>query len=740
MNTKADVRVCCATLGFILWLSAGCAVKVPIPQHRVLMDEDAGAAHVSVLTIRRFDSDIKRQLQPDFRLSFADALGIAVPDTAYVEAAFSETLRAKLGIAPPQTLVTGESAITRSNNAPTTQTSTAKTEVKPGELPPNEDSSAQGAQSTRLPARFASTMPSAHTDPMLQYLAATALAQEVAMLNTYVNNAAIPERYEAFVVRLQVSLLPRARNEPYDAYTTLSFLPIAAQSSSTVKLFEDKSANTPTTQPSERPVRILPLLVTDNLESIVRSSSQQRIRELSIALNAMIQGFGANAAASRQLSDAQTAIGRDLNSLMTVARASDNSVRVRFGAQQLGAQEYGMTARTHNVTVVLLLSKDTVKEMKANRAKIGVVAKTEMIDSVSGLVLPSKSYDQRVSEAAPAVISICGLTPASSRLSSTPSDLRSLIAAAQQNDFFSFDGILSAEEYRELVPFRQKLWVEFVSLRTQGQFAVTELELGLDRLRPVVLPPSGAGTVLPCVPDGAGGVTVKLTGGSNLYPDELRASVIAPIKEGSNQFLSGRVIGNDDDRSRLTVTFDGLDSLDIDPARNLEMTLSASPDIVNGQPPSATYRLLYRKAGAPVTSPPPALPPLYLDLVPQRAWISVDQNGLGRIAVELTRKTGNLTSIRIVGAQVDSVIAPNGAVVRPNPGTFNYTIAGDGVHLIRLSELRSGFPVRIQTIVGGDLVPGNDVNLQVLKQEGADAPTDVRPTTSASGPASRASE
>src|SRR5262249_47299447 len=65
--------------------------------------------------------------------------------------------------------------------------------------------------------------PDAAVDPMTRYWAATALFQEVQLLNRYVRDAWVRRGSRPYVVRVQATLMPAARNEPYDAYCTCSF-------------------------------------------------------------------------------------------------------------------------------------------------------------------------------------------------------------------------------------------------------------------------------------------------------------------------------------------------------------------------------------------------------------------------------------------------------------------------------------------------------------------------------------
>lgn len=57
---------------------------------------------------------------------------------------------------------------------------------------------------------------------MLEYAAATAFFQEVKLLNRYVADAALRRGCRAYVVRLQMSVVPFARNFPLDVYSNIS--------------------------------------------------------------------------------------------------------------------------------------------------------------------------------------------------------------------------------------------------------------------------------------------------------------------------------------------------------------------------------------------------------------------------------------------------------------------------------------------------------------------------------------
>lgn len=188
--------------------------------------EDAGSTHVAVLSSAPFE-DYRDALQPTFKMGADDALSQAIPSTLLVEERILDALRAAVKVALPSTSVTQTDTTTATaGSAPTTKTERAE-KLEPGDASKLTfgDSPAKDQDVTKLAPKDSIVTGSPGLDPMLRHLVATALYQEVQMLNRYVRDAAgaNDSRYAAHVVRLQVSVLPQMRNLPYDVYTTISF-------------------------------------------------------------------------------------------------------------------------------------------------------------------------------------------------------------------------------------------------------------------------------------------------------------------------------------------------------------------------------------------------------------------------------------------------------------------------------------------------------------------------------------
>lgn len=199
--------------------SVGCETY-RAPQYRKTSPERVATVDVAVLSVTPWER-YKSKLQPAFKLSSAQAFQQAVPMAAGYETQVLRETAASLGIGINEDLtddLADRGTSTTDADGSTTQepaaavTAPAGPGFVPGTLPSLLDPDALGKRNAAL-----------GLDPMLRYRAASALFQEVAMLDTYVRDAAVPYGYEAFVVRLQISVFPRQRYLPYDVYTTLAF-------------------------------------------------------------------------------------------------------------------------------------------------------------------------------------------------------------------------------------------------------------------------------------------------------------------------------------------------------------------------------------------------------------------------------------------------------------------------------------------------------------------------------------
>ncbi len=323
------------------------------------------------------------------------------------------------------------------------------------------------------PAWALSADPNTETGPdaMTQYTAAASLYQEVQLLNRAIRDAAIPAGFRPYMVRLQVSLMPTRRHAPYDAYTTLSFFVSGSREGSD----EGSSARAPLrttddevfTRPFGDGPKVLPLLVTDNLEASVESHSLDRLRTLLLSFLDYSGNEFIEPMISGMLHDAirDQVLGRDLNSLLTVARLSENTLRIRLGAAQEATSTYAMVPRNHNVTLLLMVPEGAPPLME-------VVSKTVLVDADNGeeLAPADEASRARVFERFRAHWDLQDLSRA---------QLHAMHALARQNDQRAFAQLLRASLPPEhpALAVERSIWIELVSLAVDDQYDSNLFEL-----------------------------------------------------------------------------------------------------------------------------------------------------------------------------------------------------------------------------------------------------------------------
>lgn len=419
---------------------------------RAIDQREAGSVHVAVLAVAPW-SHYQSALQPQFRLDADDARAIVVRDTA----SGFESSSSALGLGAGVTQDTAEHGILS---------------------PPSTGSHSQS---------FLAAGGAGRPDAMLEYWAATALFQEVQLLNRAVRDAAIPSGYRAYLVRLQLSLLPRRRNEPYDVYTTLSFFRppepagagprsgtnggVAAAAAEAQLAYEPPATSLRSGAAARSPLLagtgpcVLPLVVTDNLEASVQSRSAEDTQRMALAFLGFPGKFATELEAQLFQKQIQAQLSaRDINSLLTVARLSENSLRVRLGAMQQATAKYAMVPRNHYVTLLVMVPDDAP-------AAIDLVAQTVLVDTETGEELAGSS-EERIAAL------LAGVRARLARPELDDAALHELLARVQKNDQRGFhERLRAALGFEPEATLAHELWLELVQLMVGSQFSAHRFEL-----------------------------------------------------------------------------------------------------------------------------------------------------------------------------------------------------------------------------------------------------------------------
>jgi len=328
--------------------------------HEVKTEYEAGSTNLSITSVDAWQN-IAPLLNPNFSISGATAFSEAIPNTSDVSSDFVQALAAQLALS-----VRGGGGAALP--APTTSTPPAFSPAPP--------------TAAALAAMPAPSTPIGQ-DPVLQYQTAQAIFQEVTLLNREVQTAANRFGYRPYVVRLKIDLLPYARNEPYDAYSDISFFAHADANDPNL-YFQGIDKGTTMPQPV-----VIPLLVSDNLVGTHTATTSDSMRQLGFALTALLANVQANASV-QYIADALRSItGTNLNSVETITRHTDNTIRVRMGGALspdiTKHPAYVMEARTYNVTVLLLVPRKL--DLPNIARSVHIIMQTRLRNSQTGMLM-----------------------------------------------------------------------------------------------------------------------------------------------------------------------------------------------------------------------------------------------------------------------------------------------------------------------------------------------------------------
>lgn len=543
--------------------------------------DEIGSFHIAALSVARW-VDYVKELQPTFEMTPEVALKEVVPTTSIYEQKIMDYIGAEVKVAL--------SPIT----------------MDAAKIASNYDTSSASAASTSNNKASDMTAPQGAIaiDQMTKYLAATALFQEVKLLNMYIKNAVANEdEYTPFVVRLQVTLMPAKHDLPYDVYANLSFFDREQIATYVIRELEGTETDCKETKvengkviekkielgPTEKcktrydedyknngnyktPI-VIPLLVTDNIENMLASRTEDKLRQYALGLSGLIGSVGAGASIKQNLENFASKRGNNLNSLLTVAKLSDNTIRVRLGAMnQTGPNTngYAMIPQTHNITVLLLMPNATSSVENCNEAatsaaeqckevktlatdqcngalfsaaeacknkqgeKVFITALTTMIDTNTGKSVQGRDFEN--SHGVEQLLKLAGMKKLQDKKTGddTKTDdpdrydkAKALHIFASENDWPNF--LRLCEIYKEGKDC-ETLWTEMIALRVGSTYAYTSFTL--PKIKPsthVFFKPQ----VALLRDDTEEKTVVSLIGGKNLNKEYLSATLY--IKNEKNE-------------------------------------------------------------------------------------------------------------------------------------------------------------------------------------------------------------
>lgn len=322
--------------------------------------EDAGSVHVAVQSVAPFDSDFIQEMQFPLQVSDTEASNAIAQsrllEILEVRKLLLEIARKQEAAAPAAPAPAGGAA----TNSTTPASGTAgATNTTTGSTPSTQNAATQDAsRASGFDVLAAPDNLQISLDPALNFRANLALRQEIALLNRQVRDAAVAADTRPYVIRFLVTVFPAARKEPYDTYSTISVfsdqqrtapVPLFVRNPQQNKLVGDLIDKV-RPQMCNEPLEVVPLFVTDNLESSFNNVAFRN----ELALEAENVGRTTTAGIDASSDRRRRAQSRNLNALSAVARISSNTIEARLGAMQSDT-EWETVARTYNVTALVLV-------------------------------------------------------------------------------------------------------------------------------------------------------------------------------------------------------------------------------------------------------------------------------------------------------------------------------------------------------------------------------------------------
>jgi hypothetical protein len=433
---------------------SGCVSTSLYKPQRSENQRDAGSVHIAVFSVHTWRSMVEK-LAPHIDLTMQEAIAAVIRDSRRMVSDSSTGIGASAGY---------------SNTDGTTPV-----DVDTG-LPVVGGPPAIPALPTYP---YEGRSPSERPDAMLEYNAALSLYQSVVMMTEYLRAVPIPPGHRAYVVQLQVTLLPSRRHSPYDVEARIGFFSPQSELAGESQSITSAGSILPPSQgtnvgrmragdmlaATDQGPTVLPLFSTDNLEASFNANSSKDLLSLSAlysgAGGGLAKGLGFDAFSSQAQSQVY---GRDLNALLTVGKGSENSIVVRMGAMQETTADLALIPRNHLITVFL-----TVPEEAPSDIEVSLV--TEFRDTTTGKVLRGTT-DQEINDLYGAILEDYDLDGGNDLV-------ESLRLASQQNRPHEFIDILvrAVGPNHSALGYANALWMDLVNLTAGSQYAGTRSPL-----------------------------------------------------------------------------------------------------------------------------------------------------------------------------------------------------------------------------------------------------------------------
>ncbi|HTW94061.1 MAG TPA: hypothetical protein VMD30_04650 [Tepidisphaeraceae bacterium] len=516
-------------------------------------------------------------------------------------------------------------------------------------------------------------------EPQLRYSLATSLLQYVRLTNRFVRDLVDAESADVYVVRVQVTLMPLSREAQYDTYTDIAFIG------------EDGAGDA-------QPVQIVPLLSTDSLEGLMQSQSASNSRDLALSLQALIAGGAGAGIDAEKLSQTLKAVsGEDVNSLLTMGRVTDNTVRVRLGAFAQPSGDFVMVPRSVAIPVVMLVPRGTGPNTQV--VKIHAISKTVFVNAVTGKLLRGRTHWQSLIEY-PSIRDSYHILKEPYRDS-----LAELYGEAAQGDMVAFSKTVRAANGQADFSEIGELWLEAQSLRATD--AIQSMTFLLPKPQEARMPPADQTAVMQ---DDGAATTVALRGGASLSRLTLQGVLEVEASGQHGESTKMRLYASQEpvvsaNGEDVLFTFPSLLAAGMNEPLGRIDPESVTLCVSMGTGPAARYGLI-RVAPVEQATTMPSAPAQSREMAPVAGAapidvvdpeIAADQTGEGSAVVRIETVAGSAGPYRlwVDGAEIAEVTSqdPPGILVENGP---NWEIRNKGTVELGLRQCDPNKPVEFE--------------------------------------------
>jgi hypothetical protein len=342
-----------ALLLLLALMSACAALKPPEPppdtHYRSMNGDELASIHLATVLIWPWDN-VSHSIQPTFKVN-VDSPESAIVVTSSSSSGYRQSNTLDLGVsfAPPlpaEATKSPEQAPGEGGSSDLIQGGSSAPPQGASGAGGNSSKGSKNASSGAAPPANKSTgsQPSQASlglaDAITQLDVTNALFQEAGLLNNFTNGLMQRQDYIPYVIRLQVTVLPKHRQEPYDLFLNLGF-----------SLTDGAAA-----QHVPKPIIVVPLLVTDSIEASHESISVDLTSALQAQLSAGVSLAKANAELKNTVDIVNSALSNRQNSLFSIGKVDDTTLVVRVGANRFG-NDFELEPKTHSISFVMLISR-----------------------------------------------------------------------------------------------------------------------------------------------------------------------------------------------------------------------------------------------------------------------------------------------------------------------------------------------------------------------------------------------